>query len=301
MKTVFKILGAFAVIILTTVISDVVFGSVADVITQNKGLTKQSYIMAGQENYDVFFVGSSRAHRHYDTPFISDSLGLKSFNAGEDGRGLSYQYPLLSAYLNNRTPRLVVLEVSPEISGKWNERISMLYPLARKYNEITDVAQLIDRYNKYYLMSNLYRYNSNLTSEIRGIRNPFTIEKLGFDPLPVAKAPKGTFEDNSIRRYQSTIDTIECRILNDLISMCKSKNVTLVGIISPIYGKIERNNTVDSIFMSNGIMLIDNSSYRLPLEPNDYFKDATHLNVRGAREYTKYVMHQLCDSLQLID
>lgn len=55
------------------------------------------------------------------------------------------------------------------------------------------------------------------------------------------------------------------------------------------------------IFKANNIPLIDNISYRLPLEPDEYFKDETHLNECGAREYTKYVIRQLSDSLQTVN
>ena len=88
--------------------------------------------------------------------------------------------------------------------------------------------------------------------------------------------------------------------LEDVIHLCKYKNIQLVGIVSPIYGKTDRKHDIDSIFKVNNIPFIDNTSFRLPLEPNEYFKDETHLNSRGAREYTKYVMRQISDSLNLI-
>lgn len=300
MKPILKVLAAFAVVITTFIFSDIVFGKVADYVTQNKGRTKQNYFMSGRDHYDIIFIGSSRAYRHYDAPFINDSLGFKAFNAGEDGRGLSYQYPELKAYLSHNNPRLIVLELSPSIDGKWNERIAMLYPLADKYSDIVSTAEKIDPANKYYLKSGLYRYNSNMINELRGLRNPFVTKSFGFDPVPVRKAPQGTFDADRTRTYLRPIDTVECSILEDLIHLCNDKNVRLVGVISPIYGKIDRRLDVDSIFKANNIPFIDNTSFRLPLDPEEYFKDETHLNIRGAREYTKYVMHQISDSLNLI-
>ena len=302
MKTFVKLIVAFAVIITTAVIVDIIFGSLADNITRSRGLTKQSYVMSTIDNYDLIFVGSSRAHRHYDTPYITDSLGIKAFNAGEDGRGITYQYPILKAYLQKNHPKFVVIDLSTSLDGKWNDRISMLYPLANKYNEIMDVAEMIDPDNKYYLKSNLYRYNSNLITEIRGLRHPFSSSStLGFDPAPVRKASKGNFVKNKIRSYSNKIDSIEYNLLIELIGLCKNKSVNVVGIFSPIYGSIERPHDIDRIFKANNIPLIDNISYRLPLEPDEYFKDETHLNERGAREYTKYVIRQLSDSLQTVN
>lgn len=301
MKPIFKILAAFAVVLTTFVLTDLLFGKVADSVTQNKGLTKQNYFMSGRDYYDIIFIGSSRAHRHYDTPFINDSLGLKAFNAGEDGRGLSYQYPVLKSYLFNNNPRLIVLELSPSLDGKWNDRIAMLYPLADKYNDIVSTAERIDPANKYYLKSGLYRYNSNMINEVRGLRHPFTTKSLGFDPVPVGKASQGMFDAARTRTYLRPIDIVECSILEDMIYLCKDKNIQLVGVISPIYGKVDRKHDIDSIFKANNIPFIDNTSFRLPLAPNEYFKDETHLNIRGAREYTKYVIRQLSDSLRLVN
>lgn len=165
-----------------------------------------------------------------------------------------------------------------------------------------DVAEMIDPDNKYYLKSNLYRYNSNLITEIRGLRHPFSPSStLGFDPAPVRKASKGTFVKNKIRSYSNKIDSIEDNLLIELIGLCKNKSVNVVGIFSPIYGNIDRPHDIDRIFKANNILLIDNISYRLPLEPDEYFKDEIHLNERGAREYTKYVIRQLSDSLQSVN
>lgn len=302
MKAIYKIIAAFSVIIITITLTDLAFGKVADYITRNKGLTKQNYLMSCHDKYEIIFVGSSRAHRHYDTPFINDSLGIKTFNAGDDGRGLTYQCPELKAYLNRNTPKLVVLDLSPALDGKWNERISMLYPLANIFNEISDIAEKVEANNKFYLKSSLFRYNSNLITELSGLRHPFSAESTyGYNPVPVRLVPEEIFKQDKPRSYSHQIDSIEYNILIDLIKLCKNKRVNLVGVFSPIYGNIERSHDIDSIFEAYNIPLIDNITFRLPLKPNKYFNDATHLNEIGAREYTKHVIYQISDSLHLLN
>lgn len=301
MKPLLKILAAFIVIIITFFITDVVFGKITDSIIRTKGMTKQMYVMSSDDSYDLIFIGSSRANHHYDTPFINDSIGISSFNAGEDGRGLTYQYPVLKEYLKKNNPKLVVLELASALDGNWNDHISILYPLSNKYNSIIETAAKIDPYNRYYLMSNLYRYNSNLIGEFKSIFRPFKASKtFGFSPISINETSAG-FDQERILSFNSPIDSVEYNILIDLIKMCQKKHVNLVGIMSPIVlKKMERPNVIDSIFKTNGVPLIDNTYFRLDHEPKDYFKDAVHLNEFGAREYTKYVMHQLTDSLKLI-
>ncbi len=255
--------------------------------------------MTATDDSKIVFVGSSRAHRHYDAPFVTDSLGIPAINLGEDGRGISYQYPLLAGYLNNNNPDIIVLEISPAIDGKWNERISMLYPLANNCAEIPRTASLIDPNNQYYLLSSLYRYNSNLLNEFRNYWHPFDATKSrGFDPVAVKKAPKGTFAPTT-RTYLDSTDPTELQILENLIELCQSKHIKLVGVISPIYADVRRRHDIDSVFASHYVPLIDNINYRQNLAPEEYFKDQTHLNIRGAREYTKYVMRQLTDSIKV--
>lgn len=301
MKSALKILSAFAVILVTLVLSDYAFGKLTDITLGGKIKSKQEYMITQKDDSEIVFIGSSRAHRHYDAPYITDSLGIKAFNAGEDGRGLTFQLPLLTKYLQRNHPKVVVLEMSASIDGKWNDRIGMLYPLANKCTQVIDVSTRIDGFNQYYLKSNLYRYNSNLVNELRNSRHPFKLlPNRGFDPVSIQKAPEGTFAE-STRHYLEPTDSIERAILIDIINLCKERDVALVGIMSPIYANIERRYEIDSIFAQYKVPLIDNMGYRLPLSPNEYFKDQTHLNVYGARAYTKHIMQQLRDSLMIFN
>lgn len=300
MKALLKISAALAVILATFLLSDFIFGLVADGFTQRRGLTKQQYFLSSREDYDLIFLGSSRANHHYDTPYIADSLGIRAFNAGQDGRGLSYQYPLLKAYLSHHKPRLVVLEMHLALDGARNGRIALLYPLAEKYEEIGEAAELLDPANKLYLRSALYRYNSNLVYEARGILHPYSNVSLGYDPLPPKKVPEDMLKEEKRYWFPSEIDPTECRMLENIISLCKDRDIPLVGVISPVYERVWRTAVIDSILQANHIPLIDNSAYRLPLDAPEYFRDEMHLNAVGAREYTKYFMRQIADTLRLI-
>lgn len=300
MKTSLKIISAFAVIIGTLVISDYIFGKTLYLILGGKIKSKQEYLLTQTDDSEIIFFGSSRAHRHYDTPYITDSLGIKAFNAGEDGRGLTFQLPLMKHYLENNHPSIIVLELPTSLDGKWNNRISMLYPLSNTCPDITEVAEEIDPYNRYYLKSSLFRYNSNIVNEFRNHLHPFKmLPNRGFDPISNILTPDGIFA-NAVYDHSDSSDTIELNILTEIINLSLNNQIPLVGIISPIYGEVKRRHDIDSIFARYNIPFLDNTDFRLQEKPNTYFKDPSHLNRYGARQYTMYVMQQLTDSLKIL-
>ena len=297
MKQLFKIISALIIIFAVFVSFDYLFGiSVSHLF---KGKSKQEYIMNEKIDNQIVIFGSSRANHHYDTPYLSDSIGIKSFNAGEDGRGLTYQLPLIKNYLEKNTPKIIVLEVFGTLSGDWNDRLSLLYPYVDDYPYIIEVASKMDSNNKYYLKSKLFQNNSNLIPRIKNYIRPFqSSASNGFDPLPIE--PRNSFL--TIKEDSDPVkeNIIEKEVLKEILSICKDKNITVVGVISPFYNSGNRQITSDSLFREYGYHFIDNSRFRLNTSPENYFKDESHMNEYGAREYTKYFYRQLNDSLKLI-
>lgn len=63
---------------------------------------------------DLLFIGSSHCYRTFDTRLF-DSAGYQSFNLGSSNQTPKQTYALLGRYLRNLHPRLVVIEVHPDI------------------------------------------------------------------------------------------------------------------------------------------------------------------------------------------
>lgn len=299
MKQLSKIFYAFLIIFGSFFISDYLFGlGATKYFFPDK--SKAGYILSKPDDSDIVFFGSSRAYHHYDTPFITDSLGIKAFNAGEDGRGLTFQLPLIKTYLENNKPKLLVLEVFDQLDGFWNDRIAMLYPLVDDYPEIKTAAIEVNPYNKFFLNSNLYRYNSNVINELKNKSHPFTADNSrGFSPT--TPNPPGVpvilIEEPQIKK---PIDPVEENALKNILEFCIEKDIKVIGVNSPIYQTKKSLGVSDSIFRSYNFPFIDNTTFRLPLAPEEYFKDNAHLTEKGAREYTKYFMKQITDSLKLL-
>lgn len=63
---------------------------------------------------DVLFLGSSHCYRTFDTRYF-DSVGLRSFNFGSSNQTPIQTLVLLQDYLATLNPRLVVMEVHPDV------------------------------------------------------------------------------------------------------------------------------------------------------------------------------------------
>ena len=66
--------------------------AVVDMLVSFTGIYLQTHAKSGhtmrvnnlmmKDNHDVIIMGSSRAHHHYDTPFLSSALNMDVYNAG---------------------------------------------------------------------------------------------------------------------------------------------------------------------------------------------------------------------------
>ncbi len=76
---------------------DISVGLAGDYLVSHvkSGDAKRTNDLAMVDKHDVLILGSSRARHHYDTPFLSDTLGLDVYNAGYDGNGVVLAYGLL--------------------------------------------------------------------------------------------------------------------------------------------------------------------------------------------------------------
>ncbi len=298
MKPIVKIFCALLIMTITVVCVDIVFGYIANTIFTASSRTKVGYALKSDVSPELLFVGSSRASHHYDTPFINDSLGISAFNLGQDGRGLTYHDALLRAYLQHHTPNTVILELLPEdLSGQINNRVKALYPYIANSEEIKNVAINVDKDNKYLLISNLLRYNSECFQLSKNLFKYFNADSYGYIPLKSNSHQKRELEEKSVAD-DTTVNKIAKECLIDIITLCKKKNINLIVSFSPEYYIRSNENPIFAICDSMGIKVVDARRFRLNLPASEYFNDNFHLNDLGARAYTKYFMDLIMDDMR---
>ena len=98
-KYIVRIILFFAIVVLV----DFVVGWAGDYLQTHAkgGDTKAINDLVKKDQHDILILGSSRAHHHYDTPFLSDTLNLDVYNAGYDGNGVILAYGILQMILES--------------------------------------------------------------------------------------------------------------------------------------------------------------------------------------------------------
>lgn len=266
------------------------------------GNTKRTNDLVMSDTYDVLILGSSRAHHHYDTPFLSDTLGMDVFNAGYDGNGVVLAYGLLEMVIERYKPRLILYDVEPAFDinvyaadNHHTRYISNLKPYFR-HKEVGKLIRDVSDEEWYKVHSGLMRYNSGLiTRSIDNIR-PVSIAPSGYEPLSGIYTGDGEKPDNN----GVEIDTFKLKYIEKLIQLAKENNIPMAMIASPKYGWKNENilKPVIDICNREGVEFInyyDNSEF---MHHKEYFKEPMHLNTEGARVFSTRIVkdiHRLLD------
>lgn len=236
---------------------------------------------------EILIIGSSRAMHHYNPKILSEALNLSCYNAGIGGHGLFLNYAMLSENIKTNSPKIVILDLSPNVIVDKNSysKLNSLLPYYEEHESFKEIIQLNPEFSKLELISNLYIYNSTLYDLVRGYflesRNP----NLGFSPLKDV-----INEKNFIPFYldDEEIDNNKIIYFNKIINLCKSKNIKLIVVVSPTFTKFDRENRIinkfNHISEKNNIEFLDYSNF---YQKSEYFIDQLHLNGLGADIFTK--------------
>jgi hypothetical protein len=248
------------------------------------------------DEHNVLILGSSRAFHHYDTPFLSDTLGIDVYNAGYDGNGIILADGILQMVLERYKPSLIVYDVEPAfdieeyINDKGNVRyISHLKPYY-KHTCISSIIRDISYEEWCKVHSGMLRYNTNIVPLTIDIFEDRGVENKGFSPIDgeMKADPVYTLdEDNPI-----SVNSVKIRYFNDLIDICKDKKIKLIMIASPRYGSksMESIEIAKGICEEKGIQFIDYYNDDSFMHHKEWFKEPMHLNRIGARQFSRQLV-----------
>jgi hypothetical protein len=290
-----KVIISLSVIACVLFLIDFVLGKVCDAILFNSSNKTTQY---GKINYcmlhaqaDVIIVGSSRANYHYHAPMMGDSLGLSVYNAGMDGRGLSYHSCIIRAICNRVTPQIIVMELFyDELNGDLNDRVSILRPYFYKDEFAGQTITQIDPIEQYKCKSAMFRYNSIIPRFVELYTNN-SDSLMGYTPL--ADNHKGRDVNIEVYNTPTKIDSTSEKIFVDIIKFVKSRGIKLVITVSPELRKYEYPSPLVELCEKYGVFFLDNTNLPELVAEKSYFNDVVHLNMKGAEVYTKCFIHQL--------
>lgn len=251
---------------------------------------KLNYMIDGVD-CDILIVGSSRAFRHYDAKMMSDSLGIKVYNAGYDGVNSAFIYPVLESMLRNHRPRMIIYETLPWefFSSKANQYVGLLKSM---YGHTDEISIQLDNngYNKYnVLQSNLIKYNSPLVG-LFSLQSTYN-DPYGFEPV---YKEGGHLEEEQIEEELVEHNQLVYDNFTKIIRLAENFNIPIIAVFSPCYSRADSAPTkAERIITSFKIPFINNFCLRFGEQPEEYFRDVTHLNDKGARLYTRHFIGQI--------
>lgn len=278
---------------------DVCVGFTGDYFYANAkgGSTKEFNDLALIDYHDIIILGSSRANHHYDTPFLSDTLGLDVYNAGYSGNGVILADGILELVLTHSRPKLILLDIEPafdiivyEKDNNHKRYISYLKP----YYQTAAIGNIIKDVSEeewYKVHSGMIRYNTTFIRIL--MDNIITRENnpKGYSPLSGAILEER--EPSSPPQYE--IDSFKLKYVSDLIDLAKKNQIQIALVASPKYGEREYsilepvikiceekeipfwNYYIDSAFMNH----------------KEWFKEPMHINATGARVFSRMIVPKI--------
>lgn len=244
---------------------------------------------------DVLIIGSSEARNNYIPSVFNDSLRLSAYNGGKNQSVLLLQNALLKSALKRYTPKIIILDYSGGYTQEQNsfEMLSSLAPYWDSNTEIREIIKLKGKYEKFKMLSKLYRYNSQL---YKIFRNTKYSKKRETDNGYMALHGFWNKKMDTLNEVRYEQDSIVLNANKKFIKMAKESGAFFVVISSPVYMKFkyrEDLNLIKKMCEEENVRYWNFSQDSLFLNNRKYFNDPEHLNYEGAKIFTKLIVSKL--------
>ena len=261
-------------------------------------LGHQNYIV-NRSTDDILVFGSSRAIHHYNAALIADSLGLSCYNCGQDGEGIVLYRAWWEMIRRRYQPRLVIYEVTPAYDVLQGDNTKHLGWLKGHYDDevVRREFDEIDPCERYRMLSMLYRYNSRFHQVLLDYLHPVHNMTLGFLPVHSELDTLRIRDEKQLNEKASEeellTDSLKLRYFEDMIR--EAEDTRFVFVYSPTwYG--HHDSGIDPIMelaRRHGFLFLDFTDSAKYVHRNEFFYDGSHLNARGADEFTRDLIREL--------
>ena len=259
------------------------------------------YIM----NEDIIIMGSSKATYHYVPNILSKELKMSVYNCGQKGNGIIYEYGRLETIYKRYHPKIIIMDVIKGYDLEKNDNSRYLDFLKIDYGTNKSIDSLfyaVDKYSKYKMLLNCYRYNSTLCDLLINYfyrsRNRFSDD--GYSALHGSKIKTSVSqktEKNDMNDVKMEIDPIKIKYLKKIV-LDKPKECFMIFVLSPsMYEKSVDYNCVKQICKQNNILFLDYSNDNRFVGKEYLFYDYVHLNEFGAKKFSKILASDIKEFL----
>lgn len=278
---------------------DICFGYIMDYMNSHSksgGVAKRFYICC-KANEQIMLFGSSRMAHHYVPDIIADSLGMTCYNCGQDGNGIILSFGYIQMILERQTPQLIIYDVSSFDIYK-DDNLKYISYLKQYSNNpaVMEIIESISAKEEYKLKSNLYKYNSICIRIVGSFFRNGSIYNAGFEPL----YKQMDYEPNICSQERLDIDLIKLFYLEKFITICQQNGIHLIFIVSPRYrGNLisQQYNEVKAIASKYNVPFWDYTYLESISNQKELFQDQTHMNIHGAKEFTKIIINPIMKHL----
>ena len=305
-----KALLFILIVVLIDVLSGVVLRKIQQASFERNPLRFEMRAMYAIEkgNAEIAIIGASDASHSYISKEIEDSLGLTTFNYGKDGCFFVYQNCLINLMLERYTPKVIVWEIGKSClsedevgdSRQW-QSISDFYPYYDRNKYCHDVINRKGRFQQLYMYSSLYIYNSKLLTILEPfISNESVPETNGYVPLPNTGY---LYPDYHVSKTPDSIDPWKVELLTGTLDLFRDKSVKVIFSFAPGYGDNGSERTTQykklkELADTYNVTMIDYQNAPVFMSDSTFFKDARHLNDKGAKLYMEYFIPELKTMLE---
>jgi hypothetical protein len=258
--------------------------------------------------YDILLLGSSRMKNTVNPRIIDSITGLNSYNAGASGAHISEIKSILDAYLLQHRPPSYIILALDYFALEVHHAVAY-YPTYITVNHLEPIDKMLRSEGVHTGMYKIFPF-LRLTAlddyyksiVLQTIRNRDDIADDDFLYKGYVSNTAVTIPRDSLGPAQ-TIDVQDKgkKILNDLIALCREKNIRLVLTYAPEFRRnnIENISNADSILNHYAQVAMQNNLpfYRHDLLPMcdspAYFVNNGHVNRIGADVYSYYLAQQI--------
>ena len=254
--------------------------------SSNRGKIEYVY-HASPQQYDVVFLGSSRANNHFVAPLFEEK-GIKTFNYGMSASHLFEASLLLKLMVERKfVIKKLILETDMNLANETRDAgiSAQFLPYLHDSQIIKDHFSVEQDFGKLYYIP-FYRYLAfdakigfrEMNRSWRHVPTNY-LDNLGYHPLGVKK--KGNMK-NDIRNMKP----LDNRYYKEIKAICKEKNIELIALMTPICSNVKGLDYFDRV--KSKYPEIHN--YEKAVEGDQYFSSCGHLNDEGARMFTKIIL-----------
>lgn len=304
MKQYLKWFAKLILLALVLLIADFAVGKLDDYVFHLDSNSNPDYITnLIKMDDDMIIIGSSTASHHYIPTRIQDSLGLTVYNAGLDGAFFIFQNCAINYLVQQNPPRYILWEIDEDClsdnmpQSREYQKMQELYPYYNN-NYIHNAIDGRDEWQKYRMLSKIYRDNSSMVNDVKiGILSlthrlsrastVFQDSIKGYKPLPSTGYDYPELETLKVDEY---VNPMKIEILKNTIHSCKKSGVKIIFTSSPRHYNadllsLQQARKLKQIASEEEIPYLIFYNYFPLAGKSSFFKDNDHLNSNGTEAY----------------